>query len=250
MNRIENRSGRLKQETGASLLAALFFFMLCGVGASMLLAAASAFAGTVRLQAGFEQKRLAVEAAAAFLRDELMRTENTVKILEIIGEDSEEDEPFEEVHFYYAGMEPEQESSWQEFAFGEQEAFLDSYIRACYVPMLETEEESGFIEEEKSLIFSVQTETELASEKSIPLTVQVRLSMDEAYQITAIISDMQTDEAHEEDRCERKLVVPARVTVEEMENETDDGTTITRLTTICWERGVIERVHSLEEKYP
>lgn len=250
MSRRENRNGRLKQETGTSLLAALLFFMLCGVGASMVLTAASAFAGAVRLQARDEQKRLAVEVAAAFLRDELMREENTVKILEVMAENSEEAESVDEVRFYYAGMESEQEGSWQEFGFGGQEAFLDSYIRACYVPMTEMEQEVDFLEKEKCLIFSVQSEQELDSEKWTPLSVRVRLSMDTDYQITAIISDMQTDEAHEEDRCERKLIVPAQVTAEEMEAETDDGTTITRLTTICWERGTIEKIHSFEEKYP
>lgn len=43
---------RLKSENGASLVAALLFFVLCGVAASMILAAASASAGKiVNLQA-------------------------------------------------------------------------------------------------------------------------------------------------------------------------------------------------------
>ena len=39
---------RLKSENGASLVAALLFFVLCGVAASMILAAASASAGKMQ----------------------------------------------------------------------------------------------------------------------------------------------------------------------------------------------------------
>ena len=41
---------------------------------------------------GRDQKRYAVDSAAAFLRDELQKTENIVKIKEVIVEDSREDD--------------------------------------------------------------------------------------------------------------------------------------------------------------
>lgn len=254
---------RLKQKEGASLIAALFFFMLCGIGASMLLTSASVFVGAAHSESSVNQKRLAVESAAAFLRDELMREENTVKILEVMVEDSRESEVFDEVRFYYAGSAPEElelepESGWQEFGFGADESFLDSYIRARYIPMTEIREDLKLAEEEKQLLFSVQAESELDSETLSQLNVRVRLFMDKDYQITAILSDMQTDEEHEEDRCERRLIVPAQVwsdtdvivetdeEMDEMGNMTDEWTitTTTRLTTICWERGVIEKEFS------
>ena len=83
------------------------------------------------------------------------------------------------------------------------------------------------------------------------------LTMDSDYRITAILSDTQTDDARKEDRCERKLTIPAKTETEETVEEKDyertgpDGdveeewtiTTTTRVTTICWERGLIERTH-------
>lgn len=60
---------RLKSENGASLVAALLFFVLCGVAASMILAAASASAGKMQQVPVTDQKRFAVESGAAFLRE-------------------------------------------------------------------------------------------------------------------------------------------------------------------------------------
>ena len=39
---------RMKNQDGASLMAALLFFVFCGVGASIILASASASAGKIR----------------------------------------------------------------------------------------------------------------------------------------------------------------------------------------------------------
>ena len=60
-----------------SLMAALLFFVFCGVGASIILASASASAGKIRHLRREDQKRYAVDSAAAFLRDELQKTENS-----------------------------------------------------------------------------------------------------------------------------------------------------------------------------
>ena len=94
-------------------------------------------------------------------------------------------------------------------------------------------------------------------EEIAPLKTSVKLSMEPDYKITAIISDMQTDENHPEDLCERKLTVPAQV-LEDIDVEVEDHeetdaegnvteawtkTTTTRLTTIQWHRGTIERIH-------
>lgn len=64
----------MKNQDGASLMAALLFFVFCGVGASIILASASASAGKIRNLPGEDQKRYAVDSAAAFLRDELQKT--------------------------------------------------------------------------------------------------------------------------------------------------------------------------------
>ena len=79
---------RMKNQDGASLMAALLFFVFCGVGASIILASASASAGKIRHLPREDQKRYAVDSAAAFLRDELQKTENIVKIKEVIVHDS------------------------------------------------------------------------------------------------------------------------------------------------------------------
>lgn len=83
---------RMKNQDGASLMAALLFFVFCGVGASIILASASASAGKIRHLPREDQKRYAVDSAAAFLRDELQKTENIVKIKEVIVHDSRDDD--------------------------------------------------------------------------------------------------------------------------------------------------------------
>ena len=55
-----------------------------------------------------DQKRYAVDSAAAFLRDELQKTENIVKIKEVIVHDSRDDEEDDEDDFYcYYVRQPE-----------------------------------------------------------------------------------------------------------------------------------------------
>lgn len=80
-------------------MAALLFFVFCGVGASIILASASASAGKIRHLPREDQKRYAVDSAAAFLRDELQKTENIVKIKEVIVHDSRDDEEDDEDDF-------------------------------------------------------------------------------------------------------------------------------------------------------
>lgn len=48
---------RMKNQDGASLMAALLFFVFCGVGASIILAFASASAGKIRHLPREDQKR-------------------------------------------------------------------------------------------------------------------------------------------------------------------------------------------------
>lgn len=57
---------RMKNQDGASLMAALLFFVFCGVGASIILASASASAGKNRHLPREDQKRYAVDSAAHF----------------------------------------------------------------------------------------------------------------------------------------------------------------------------------------
>ena len=104
---------RMKNQDGASLMAALLFFVFCGVGASIILASASASAGKIRNLPGEDQKRYAVDSAAVFLRDELQKTENIVKIKEVIVHDSREDEENDEDDFYcyYVGSRKKQRGS-------------------------------------------------------------------------------------------------------------------------------------------
>lgn len=257
---------RLKKEDGASLVAALLFFVLCGVGASVILASASASAGKMQQVPAADQKRFAVESAAVFLRDELTRPENTVKIREvwtvIEGDRSGEEDT---VKYYYvgAGQKPDEESSWSAFASDSQgEALLDSFIQYFDVLLPDREiTQAAKTTQEKTLPLLVEAGrskgTQTVMEEIAPLKTSVKLSMEPDYKITAIISDMQTDENHPEDLCERKLTVPAQV-LEDIDVEVEDHeetdaegnvteawtkTTTTRLTTIQWHRGTIERIH-------
>lgn len=262
---------RLKNEDGASLVAAILFFVLCGVGASVILAASSASAGKMQQVPVANQKRFAVESAAAFLRDELADQASIVKIKEVMVDDSREEEIQDDIDWYYVGPKKnlQNESSWQPFGTGGSESLLDSMIQELYVPMAENKTtENGTAESENA-----ENETaESTSEKTVTLSVQkenggsnagaleqlsssARISMDTDYQLTAWITDLQTDEEHPEDRCERKLTVPAKiqedvdVQVETGEDTDEEGnvtdeweiTTTTRLTTIRWERGTIEK---------
>lgn len=83
----------LAVKQAASLVAAILFFVLCGVGASVILAAASASAGKMQRVPETDQKRFAVESAAAFLRDEMRDSKNKITITDVKVEDSRENKP-------------------------------------------------------------------------------------------------------------------------------------------------------------
>ena len=146
---------RMKNQDGASLMAALLFFVFCGVGASIILASASASAGKIRHLPREDQKRYAVDSAAAFLRDELQKTENIVKIKEVIVEDSREDDIEDNFYCYYVGSQKnmDNEASWQKFyatdvgTTGTVGAILDSLIVDIYKNKKQTERDDASEEE-------------------------------------------------------------------------------------------------------
>ena len=241
---------RLKSENGASLVAALLFFVLCGVAASMILAAASASAGKMQQVPVTDQKRFAVESGAAFLRDEVS--------------DSREEEPDYSEEYVYTGGETLDDDS-----------ILGSCIKQVYTSLAEEDGQNGSFSEqegnaqngsspetaEQDFTFSVQLTQTDGTQTSIKdldqLQTAAHLTMDPQYNITVDISDTQTGDDHPENRCERKLTVAAKVHVDEMEEEeeheetNENGdvisewtiTTTTRITQIYWERGRIEQTH-------
>ena len=226
---------RMKNQDGASLMAALLFFVFCGVGASIILASASASAGKIRHLPREDQKRYAVDSAAAFLRDELQKTENIVKIKEVIVEDSREDDIEDNFYCYYVGSQKnmDNEASWQKFyatdvgTTGTVGAILDSLIVDIYKNKKQTERDDASEEEMRtggsnrglngsldgisrtSDADTVYKEFTLTVKKSgtsgnaiAPLKTNVRLWMADNYKITAVISDTLTAEDKKEERCE------------------------------------------------
>ncbi len=281
-------SDRLKNQDGASLMAALLFFVFCGVGASIILASASSSAGKIQNLPREDQKRYSVDSAAAFLRDELQRTENTVKIKEVIVEDSrEEEEDTDDFYCYYvgSGKHLNTEESWQKF-YGTDGGSLSSldggildslivdiYERNYYQGEADRGETSSDIKREEraeagndtsgegtewtNFTFSVK-QSGSSTAVIAPLKTSVRLKMADNYKITAILSDMVTEEERPEERCERRLVLEpfmsqkrtVKVEVfEEESGEDEDGgdedsytiTTTTILTTLNWQNGTIEK---------
>ena len=240
-----NKTGkRLKSEEGASLAAALLFFVLCGVGASVILAAASSTAGKMRQVPDVDQKRFAVESAAAFLRDELRDDKNVVTVKEVLVEDSRMPEPVsDQLSFSLAGGSGEEKNS-----------LLESYVRANYEPLGNADPGGDGSERELSVSVASQRGTE--PEGMDKLKANVHISMNSDYSITAAVSDAETDADHPEDLCRRKLTVPARaqtdddVSVEHNETKDADGnvidewtvTTTIQTTTIRWEWGTIEEM--------
>lgn len=254
----------LKKEDGASLVAAILFFVLCGVGASVILASASASAGKMQQVPAADQKRFAVESTAAFLRDELTRAENIVKIKEVMIEWSNSGEIEDTLDYYYVGQEKKenQESSWVRFSDTDP-SVLDNMIRYFDNPLTDRENASGAgdkMDQETTIPVSVEQSEGTETVPVTALETSVQLSMDADYRITAVLSDAATDADHPEDLCQRKLTVPAQVQedvdveVEEHEETDDEGnvtdswtkTTTTRRTTIRWERGTIEKIHPEE----
>ena len=255
---------RLKSENGASLVAALLFFVLCGVAASMILAAASASAVKIQQVPVTDQKRFAVESGAAFLRDELSDSKTAVKITDVRVVDSREEEPDYSEEYVYTGGETLDDDS-----------ILGSCIKQVYTSLAEEDGQNGsFFEQvgnaqnglspetaEQEFTFSVQLTQTDGTQTNIKdldqLQTAAHLTMDPQYNITVDISDTQTGDDHPENRCERKLTVAAKVHVDEMEEEeeheetNENGdvtsewtiTTTTRITQIYWERGMIEKTH-------
>lgn len=201
------------RKDGGSLVAAILFFMLCGLGASMILSGALALAKRNQKRFEYDQKRLAVESAAAFLRDELVCAENAVEILE--WED-------DEIQYVYAESRQELDDS-----------ILGALIRARYE--FQDEEPQKFCQE---FVLSVESDAEL--EHTDFLQVKVKFWLDEDYQITALLSDMEVDT---DKHCRRRLTVPAQIEHE----ETEEAAGSVCRTTIFWERGVIEKGVSDEE---
>lgn len=244
----------MKNQDGASLMAALLFFVFCGVGASIILASASASAGKIRHLPREDQKRYAVDSAAAFLRDELQKTENIVKIKEVIVEDSREDDIEDNFYCYYVGSQKnmDNEASWQKFyatdagTTGTVGAILDSLIVDIYKNNeygKQTERDDASEEEMRtggsnrglngsldgisrtSDADTVYKEFTLTVKKSgtsgneiAPLKTNVRLWMADNYKITAVISDTLTAEDKKEERCERRLELEALASTQRWKN--------------------------------
>lgn len=245
---------RMKNQDGASLMAALLFFVFCGVGASIILASASASAGKIRHLPREDQKRYAVDSAAAFLRDELQKTENIVKIKEVIVHDSRDDDIEDNFYCYYVGSQKnmDNEASWQKFyatdagTTGTVGAILDSLIVDIYKNNeygKQTERDDASEEEMRtggsnrglngsldgisrtSDADTVYKEFTLTVKKSgtsgneiAPLKTNVRLWMADNYKITAVISDTLTAEDKKEERCERRLELEALASTQRWKN--------------------------------
>lgn len=253
---------RLKQEDGASLSLALLFFVICGVAASMLLAAASATAGKMEQVPSADQKRFTVESAAAFLRDELKSTGNTIIIKEVqVVNENDSNENSDTVIYYYAGKDADlsDETKWTVIMDSDQ-SLLASYVKAYYVPLgtdseenledstdledselsddqndsvdsISSEEEIPDEDAEKTensreFVMTVDAKTDNADQETQPLKANVRFTMSSDYGITAVVSDTVTDiEKHLEDLCKRVLTVPARVETEtdvDIQHETEE----------------------------
>ena len=265
---------RMKNQDGASLMAALLFFVFCGVGASIILASASASAGKIRNLPGEDQKRYAVDSAAVFLRDELQKTENIVKIKEVIVHDSREDEEDDEDDFYcyYVGSRKntDNEASWQKFYGTDSDlsslesgnsAILDSLIVDIYRNNEYRKLADGDDASEEEMAykdFTLSVKKDGTSGNTIdPLKTSVRLWMTNDYKIKAVISDTVTADDRKEERCEKRLELEAAhssesemVTVEvkvkgdDGDSDDDDSYTITTttiITTIRWQNGTIEK---------
>ena len=245
---------RMKNQDGASLMAALLFFVFCGVGASIILASASASAGKIRHLPREDQKRYAVDSAAAFLRDELQKTENIVKIKEVIVHDSRDDDIEDNFYCYYVGSQKnmDNEASWQKFyatdagTTGTVGAILDSLIVDIYKNNeygKQTERDDASEEEMRtggsnrglngsldgisrtSDADTVYKEFTLTVKKSgtsgneiAPLKTNVRLWMADNYKITAVISDTLTAEDKKEERCERRLELEVLASTQRWKN--------------------------------
>ncbi len=165
---------RLKQEDGASLSLALLFFVICGVAASMILAAASATAGKMEQIPAADQKRFTVESAAAFLRDELKYTGNTIKIKEVqVIDEKNSYNNWDDVTYYFLGKDGtlSDENSWQKIDSSDSSAasLLAAYVINYYVPLgldEDSEEETEDTDELEGSDASADSGTSGDSEKN------------------------------------------------------------------------------------
>lgn len=219
-------------------MAAILFFVLCGLGASVILAAASSTSGKMEQVPAADQKRFAVESAASFLRDELADAGNAITVTETYVEDSREPKAKDTVNFTKTGDKA-------------LTAMLESYVQALYEPMGNAV--TGGDASDRDLSMKVNVSKGTRSEEVTSLATKVHFSMTSDYKITAVISDAVTDEAHPEDLCSRTLTIPANKKTEtsvSVENHvekdangniTDEWTITTTIitTTISWQRGTI-----------
>ena len=261
-------SGRIRNQEGASLMAALLFFVFCGVGASIILASASASAGKIRRLPREEQKRYAVDSAAEFLRDELTKTESIVKIKEVyVKHDLCDQEDTYNVSYYYVGSQKNNntEGPWQSFS---DTGVLDSFIKSIYTDNRDRAGQDGTENEistddslEKEFTLTVKPTSGSSSLDLEPLKVKVVLTMSSGCGIQALISDTVTSDEKEEERCERLLTLTPvvdwrkQIKVEtdthdvvtgtdwEGNDKTEDCTieTTTYLTTISWKDGTVKK---------
>ena len=191
----------LGSETGASLVAAILFFVLCGVGASVILAAASASAGKMQRLPETDQKRFAVESAATFLRDEMRDSQNKITITDVKVEDSRENKPtaYPTLTYLYS----------DKTALDPARNMIDACVVELYRTLQQDEENAPQQENaEKDFLMSVRKKG--STQYYDQLETRVKLTMDSDYHITAILSDTQTADAKKEDRCERKLTIPTK----------------------------------------
>ena len=211
-----------------------------------------------------------MDSAAAFLRDELQKTENIVKIKEVIVHDSRDDEEDDEDDFYcyYVGSRKntDNEATWQKFygtdsglssAESANSAVLDSLIVDIYRNNEYRKLADGENASEEEIAykdFTLSVKKAGTSGNTIgPLKTSVRLWMTDDYKIKAVISDTVTADDKKEERCEKRLELEAAhssesetVTVAGDDGDSDDDdsytiTTTTIITTIRWQNGTIEK---------
>ena len=162
----------LGSETGASLLAAILFFVLCGVGASVILAAASASAGKMQRLPETDQKRFAVESAATFLRDEMRDSKNKITITDVKVEDSRENKPtaYPTLTYLYS----------DKTALDPARNMIDACVVELYRTLQQDEENAPQQEKaEKDFLMSVRKKG--STQYYDQLETRVKLTMDSGY---------------------------------------------------------------------
>ena len=95
-------------------------------------------------------------------------------------------------------------------------------IDACVVDLyrtLQQDEENAPQQEKAEKDFLMSVRKKGSTQYYDQLETRVKLTMDSDYHITAVLSDTQTADAKKEDRCERKLTIPAKTETEETVEE-------------------------------